>query len=107
MKPVTGSVPHFSLKPHPVVSMLFIFVLIIGLLTALSFFSMEEGTGEYRQKAIATIILTVMITLFLGIVATSKMWFSHLWKRNSNHSRHKNHTRHHPAVKEREFRKRR
>lgn len=86
--------------------MVLILVLIVGLLGALSLFSMEDGTGVYRQKGILTLIVTLIITICLTMVATAKMWFSHLWKKNSTHARHKQHTRYHPAVREQEFRKR-
>ena len=84
--------------------MVFILVVIGGLLTAMSFFSMEEGTGEYKQRGILTLVVTAILGICLSIVATSKMWFSHLWKKNSTHARHKRHTQYHPSVKEREFR---
>lgn len=102
-----GNVPQFTMKPHPVVSMVLFLVLTIGLLLALSFFSKEDGAGVYRQKGILVLVLTVLISVCLTIVATAKIWFTHLWKKNSTHSRHKQHTRHHPAVKERNFRNRR
>lgn len=102
-----GKVPHFTLRPHPVVSLVLILVMIIGLLTALSFFSMEEGTKEHSQKGIFTLIITGILSVLLSIIATSKMWFTHLWKKNSNHSRHKNHSKYHPAIREQQYRKRR
>jgi uncharacterized membrane protein YozB (DUF420 family) len=107
MQNTRGKVPHFTLRPHPVVTMLLIFVLVVGLLSAMSLFSMEEGTGEYKQKGLFILILTGIISICLTIVATAKMWFPHLWKKNSTHARHKQHSRHHPAVKEREFREQR
>jgi hypothetical protein len=100
-----GKVPHFSMRPHPVVSTVLVFVLIIGLLVAMSFFHKEEGTGHYRHYGILALIITGLLSLFLAILATAKMWFPHLWKKNSTHKRHRQHTRNHPAVKEREFRK--
>jgi hypothetical protein len=105
MHPTQGKVPGFSLKPHPVVSILLVFVFITGLLGTMSLFSMEEGTGEYRQKGILTALVTLVITICLSIVATAKLWFSHLWRKNSTHDRHKQHSRHHPVVKEQIFRK--
>ena len=102
-----GKVPVFTLRPHPGVSMLFILVMIGGLLTAMQFFSMEEGTGEYKQRGILTLVVTATLGICLTIVATSKMWFSHLWKKNSTHARHKKHTQYHPTVKERRFREQR
>jgi len=101
---IRGKVPYFTLRPHPVVSVVFVLVIIVGVLTAMSFFSMEEGTGEYRQRGIFTLIVTAILSICLAIVATSKMWFPHLWKKNSSHARHKNHTRYHPSVKEHKFR---
>jgi len=73
-------------------------ILIIGLLLAMSFFSKDEGTGVYRQQGILIVIITVMICIGLIIIATAKFWYTHLWKRNSNHARHKQHTKHHPAY---------
>lgn len=87
--------------------MVLILVLVIGLLGALSLFSRDEGSGEYRQKGILVLTLTALITTCLTIVATSKLWFTHLWKKNSTHARHKQHTQNHPVVRNREFRKRR
>jgi len=103
----TRKVPHFTLRPHPMVSLMLILVMIGGLLTAMSFFSMEEGTGEYKQRGIFTLVLTTILGICLSIVATAKMWFPHLWKKNSTHARHKKHTRYHPTIKDREFREQR
>ena len=104
---MTGKVPHFSLRPHPIVSMVLVLVMIAGVLTAMSFFSMEEGTGKYQQRGVFTLIITAIVSICLAIVATAKMWFTHLWKKNSSHARHKNHTQYHPIVREREFRNQR
>ena len=101
-----GKVPHFTLRPHPLVSALFIFVFVVGLLSAMALLIKEEGTGEYKQKANFTMTVTGVTCACLAILATSKLWFSHLWKKNSSHARHKKHTRHHPEVKKKEFRRR-
>jgi hypothetical protein len=102
-----GKVPHFSMRPHPGVTIALIIILISGLLGSMSLFSMEEGTGEFRQKGMFTLIATILISIMLTFVATSKIWFPHLWKKNSTHKRHHQHTRHHPVMQEKEFRKRR
>ena len=99
MQPARGKVPQFKLRPNPVAMTALVFVLIIGSLITLSILSKEEGTGVYRQKAFLSISITAIICFCLGILATSKMWFSHLWKKNSTHSRHRDHSHHHPAVK--------
>ncbi len=107
MSPTKGKVPHFTLRPHPVVTMVLILVLVVGLLTTLSFISTDDGSGVQRQKGVLVLVLTLVISVCLTIVATAKLWFTHLWKRNSTHARHKQHSQFHPAVKEREFRNRR
>lgn len=84
-----------------------IMTLVVGMLLALSFFSKEEGTGHFRQQGVVTLIITGIITVFLLILATSKLWFPHLWKKNSTHDRHKQHTKYHPAMRDREYRRRR
>jgi hypothetical protein len=102
-----GKVPHFSMLPHPVVLGTLILVLVGGLLIALSFFAKDEGTGVYRQKGIFTLIVTGIVTLFITIIATSKLWYPHLWKKNSTHKRHHQHTQHHPSVRQREYQRNR
>ena len=99
MRPMHGKVPQFSMRPHPVVTGLFFVILVVGLLLSLSFLSQDEGTGTYRQRAMFTMLVTALSCTFLAIVATSKFWFPHLWKKNSTHDRHKQHTHHHPAVR--------
>ena len=76
-------VPHFSLKPEPTTTLLFVLVLISGLLITLSLFWQEDGSGLYRHKGIFCAIVTGVLsfTLFLG--ATFRYWFTHLWKKNS------------------------
>lgn len=86
--------------------MALVFVLVVGLLTAMSFFSKEDGGGVNRHRGIFTLVITGIVSSCLAIVATAKIWFTHLWKKNSTHARHKQHSRHHPVVKEREYRKR-
>jgi hypothetical protein len=105
MHAMRGKVPTFSLRPHPLVSMVLIFVLITGVLGAMSLFAKEDGTGVCRQRGILTLTVTIIITICLTIAATAKLWFTHLWKKNSTHARHKQHSRYHPSVQEQEFRK--
>jgi len=79
---------------------LMIFTLVIGILLALSFFSKEDGTGIYLQRGTFTLVATAILSILLAILATSKMWYPHLWNKNSTHERHKQHTRHHPAMQQ-------
>ena len=82
-------------------------VLVVGVLLALSFFSKEEGIGDYHRKGILTLMVTGILGFCLFLLATAKVWFTHLWKKNSNHDRHKQHSQFHPSVQQEEFRKNR
>ena len=95
-----GKVPNFSLRPHPLAIGLMVFTLVIGILLALSFFSKEDGTGIYLQRGTFTLVATAVLSVLLAILATSKMWYPHLWTRNSTHDRHKQHTKHPPAMQQ-------
>ncbi|MDF7825913.1 hypothetical protein P4B35_17925 [Pontiellaceae bacterium B12227] len=97
-----GKVPHFSMRPHPAVTGLFIMILTVGLLLAMSFFAKDEGTGAYKQQGILTLMITGILSFFLIIIATAKFWYTHLWKKNSTHARHKQHTQYHPAMRDKE-----
>ena len=94
------------MRPHPIVAGLLMLVPVSGLLLAMSFFSYEDGTGRYYHRGILTLIVMGIIWIFLLILATSKFWFPHLWKKNSTHARHKQHTQYHPSVRDREYRRR-
>ena len=93
-----GKVPHFSMRPHPAMIMAMIFVLIMGLLLAGSMFRMDNGSGESVDRGILVLVITGLLVVFLLIAATSKMWFPHLWKKNSSHKRHHRHSKHHPGY---------
>ena len=94
------------MRPHPVVMGALILILIVGTLLSLSFFAQDEGAGDYRQRGIFTAILTAIISILLVFLATGKFWFTHLWKKNSTHARHKQHSEFHPVNRDREFRQR-
>lgn len=102
-----GKVPHFTMRPHPMVTGGLILILVVGLLLAMSFFAKEEGAGQFKQQGILVLVVTAITSILLIILATAKFWFPHLWKKNSTHARHKQHTEYHPAIKEKEFRRRR
>ncbi|MBT8041737.1 MAG: hypothetical protein HKP10_08455 [Kiritimatiellales bacterium] len=76
-----------------------ILVAVVGLLLALSFFAKEDGTGIYLHRGVVTLITTGIATILLSIVATSKMWYPHLWNKNSTHDRHKQHSQYHPSQR--------
>ena len=95
------------MRPHPTIMGALIIIPVIGTLLALSFFAQEEGAGVHRQRGILTLIITAVLTFCLLILATAKFWYTHLWKKNSSHARHKQHTKYHPSMREKQFRQRR
>ncbi len=97
MQMTRGTVPHFSMKPHPMMLGGFFLVLIVGGLLALSFFVKDEGAGDYRMRGVLVLMITGLISFFLLILMTAKLWFPHLWKKNSTHARHKQHSAYHPS----------
>lgn len=92
------------MRPHPLLTGAIIMTLVVGILLSMSFWSQEDGTGRFKHTAILILIITTIVTILLLILATSKLWFPHLWKKNSTHDRHKQHSQYHPAVRDREFR---
>ena len=102
-----GKVPTFSMRPHPAVMGLLVMILVVGLLLAMSCFAKDEGTGAYKQQGIFTLIITAILCILLTIIATAKFWYTHLWKKNSTHARHKQHSQYHPAMRDKERREQR
>ena len=98
-----SKVPQFKLRPDPIATVLFMLVFISGLLISLSFFKAEDGSGVYFEKGLISSIFTGLISLCLLFAATSKLLFSHLWKKNSSHDRHRMHSKNHPMEKEKAF----
>lgn len=107
MQMTRGKVPHFTMRPHPLVTGALIMVLVVGILLGMSFLAKEDGSGVNQRHGILTFIVTAIFSFFLVIVATAKFWYTHLWKKNSTHARHKQHTKHHPAMREKQFREQR
>lgn len=101
-----GKVPQFSLRPHPAIITGMVLVPLIGLLTAGALFQKDAGTGELKPAAILVLIITGILFFMLLIGATYKLFFPHLWKKNSSHSRHRQHSKRHPYHREKEIRDR-
>jgi hypothetical protein len=97
-----GKVPEFSLRPHPAITTGMILVPLIGVLTAAALFQKDAGTGELKPAAILVLIITGILFFMLLIGATYKLFFPHLWKRNSSHKRLRQHSKHHPYYSEKE-----
>jgi len=95
-----GKVPRFSLMPHPMIIASFILVLVVGSLIGLALLSKDGGVGDYRHQADFVFLVTGILCILIFLMGTSKLWFRHLWKKNSTHARHKQHTKYHPTRRD-------
>jgi len=93
-------VPKFSLMPHPGIIALFFLVLVVGVLFGLALLSQDNGAGDYRLRAYFVFLVTGIFCIFIFLIGTSKLWFRHLWRKNSTHARHKQHTKYHPKNRD-------
>ena len=79
----------FKMKPQRGTLWVSILVLVIG---AVAYYDGHRDPGDISAQDRANLFLAISIVLsgILMIIATSRMWFSHLWHdryRGSNHSR--------------------
>lgn len=74
----SGKVPMFKMKPQRGTLWLAIIILCLGVL---AFFDGHKDPGDIAAQDRSNIFLTLSIIVsgILMIVATSRMWFKHLW----------------------------
>ncbi len=74
----TGKVPMFKMKPQQGTLWLAIFVFLLGVL---AFYDGHRNPGDIaaQDRANLAFALSVVLSGTLMIVATSRMWFRHLW----------------------------
>lgn len=73
-----GKVPMFKMKPQRGTLWLAIIILLLGCVT---FLDGHKDPGDVPAQDRANIVLTLSIIIsgILLIIATSRMWFKHLW----------------------------
>ncbi len=74
----SGKVPMFRMKPQRGTLWLAVFVLLFG---AVAFLDGHKDPGDIAAQDRSNLVLTLSIVVsgVLMIVATSRMWFKHLW----------------------------
>ncbi len=74
----SGKVPMFRMKPQRGTLWLSIIVLLFG---AVAFLDGHKDPGDISAQERSNFVLTLSIVISgaLMIVATSRMWFKHLW----------------------------
>ena len=73
-----GKVPMFKMRPQQGTLGLAIAVLLLGVL---AFFEGHKDPGDISAQGRSNFLLTLSIVISgaLMIIATSRMWFKHLW----------------------------
>ena len=87
---MASGVPMFKMKPQRGTLWVSIIVLVVG---ALAFWDGHQDPGNIgaQERANLFLALSIVISGVLMIIATSRMWFSHLWHdryHGSSRSRH-------------------
>ncbi len=74
----SGKVPMFKMRPQGGTLWLAVFVLLFG---AIAFFDGHKDPGDIAAQDRSNLVLTLSIVIsgILMILATSRMWFKHLW----------------------------
>ncbi len=83
---MSDRVPMFKLKPNNGLLVVALFVFIIGGLAAAYFFN-EDAYADDNHRGIFALVITGILTVFLVVAATARMWFRHLWHHRSGYKR--------------------
>lgn len=74
----SGHVPSFRMKPRYGTLIVAVLVLLVGIM---GFYDAHNDPGNLDAQSRGKLLLAVCIVIFgvLVIIATSRMWFRHLW----------------------------
>ena len=81
----SSNVPMFKLRPYRGMLVAALFVAVVGGLISVYFFI--EDAYSFDRRGFFVLILTIVITLFLIIVAFSRYGFKHLRHRRPGYKR--------------------
>lgn len=73
-----GKVPMFKMKPQPLPMIGSLAVIILGVLLWIQGHS-DPGNIPAHNRSNLILVISIVIGGLLLIVATSRMWFKHLW----------------------------
>lgn len=100
MLPQHGGVPNFKIRISGPFLILLGMVLFTGLMLTLASYAHEDpGDVAARNRTKLCFVATILLSIFVLIIATARLWHSHLWKsRRKGHSyRHRKHRHHHSS----------
>ena len=94
MLPQHGGVPNFRLRiPGPYLLLLAL-VLITGLMLTLSFYlNTDPGDLVAQNRVKLSLIITLLLSFFVLLAGTGRLWHPHLWKRDGRQRPHRHHGR--------------
>ena len=94
MLPQHGGVPNFNLRiPGPLLLLLAL-VLITGLMLTLSFhLHADPGDLAAQSRTKLSLIITLLLSFFVLLAGTGRLWHPHLWKHSGTRHRHGHHRR--------------
>jgi hypothetical protein len=89
MLPQHGGVPNFNLRiPGPIWALL-ILVLIAGSMLTFSFYlNADPGDLAAQNRIRLSAIVTVLLSIFVLLVGTSRWWHPHLWRHGHRRGPH-------------------
>lgn len=93
MLPQHGGVPNFRLRIPVPALLLLALVLVSGLLLALSLhFYADEGDSSAHNRIVLTLLVTVLLSVFILVAGTARLWPRHLWDRRGSRRKHRHHS---------------
>ena len=97
MLPQHGGVPNFSLRiPGPILLLLAL-VLIAGSMLTLSFYlNADVGDLAAQSRTRLSLIVTILLSVFILLVGTSRWWHPHLWRHGNSQKQHRHRHKHGP-----------
>lgn len=96
MLPQHGGVPNFRLRPSGPALLALAIVLITGLLLTLSFYmNADPGDLAAQNRTKLSLIITLLLSSFILLAATGRLWYPHLWTRGNSQRHHRRRSREH------------
>lgn len=90
MLPQHGGVPNFSLRISGPFLLALVLVLTTGILLTLSFhFYSDPGDIAAQSRVKLSLIITLLLSAFILLAATSRWWHPHLWKHGNSQRQHR------------------
>jgi len=90
MLPQHGGVPNFSLRISGPILLLLTLVLISGSMLTLSFYlNADVGDLAAQNRIRLSLIVTLLLSVFILLVGTSRWWHPHLWRHGNSQRQHR------------------